>query len=266
MVSDSIEIKIEARRAGFWRNLGSLGWRSIRGLRRDPEFIVPAFFIPVFFYLVNIGIFQDFAENIPGLDYREFQLPVAILFAVTGLSRAGVLVLDIQRGYFDRLALTPVNRFAMIIGFVVADLVAVVLVSIPVLIVGFIFGIGFDTNILGLLLFLLIGVCWAMVYNMISYGIALKTGNPTLVNLSFIMFFPVVFFSTIYLPLEYLTSWLGTIARYNPTTYVLDGMRSLLTPGWDGAAIGYAFLGIAVVGVLTMSFALWGLRARLRRK
>ena len=45
-------------------------------------------------------------EAIPGADdfsYKNFQLPTAIIFAVTGISRATALVTDIQTGYFDRL-------------------------------------------------------------------------------------------------------------------------------------------------------------------
>ena len=43
----------------------------------------------------------------PSVDFKAFQLPVAIIFAVTGISRASALVTDIQSGYFDRLLLTP---------------------------------------------------------------------------------------------------------------------------------------------------------------
>jgi len=257
---------VAPRNAGFLLNVYALGVRSIRALPRDPEVIIPALVIPAFFYIVNIGIFQDFASNLPNINYVEFQLPVAILFAVTGLSRAGILVLDIQNGYFDRLALAPINRLATILGLIIADVVLTVIISIPVFILGLIFGVQFDTGLLGIAVIMLITLSWTMVYNGISYGIALKTGNPTIVNTSFIIFFPVIFLSTVYLPLEAMTPTLQTIARFNPTTYVLDGLRTLLSPGWDWTAVGLAFLSIAIVGVFTLSFAIWGLNARLRRK
>jgi ABC-2 type transport system permease protein len=255
----------EAHRAGFFRNVFALSVRSIRALPRDPETFIPAFFIPAFFYIVNIGIFQDFVGDFAGINYREFQLPVAILFAVTGLSQAVHLVLDIQNGYFDRLALAPINRFATIMGLIVADVVLTFVVSIPVFILGLAFGVDFDTGILGIFMILLITIAWTFVYNGIGYGIALKTGNPTIVNSSFILFLPVLFLSTVFVPLESLTPTLEAIARFNPTTYVLEGLRSLLSPNWDWAAIGYAFLSIFIVGVFTMAFALWALNARLRR-
>ena len=52
-------------------------------------------------------------------------MPACIIFGVTGISRAGVLVTDIQDGYFDRLLLTPVRRLALLLGMMVADIVLV---------------------------------------------------------------------------------------------------------------------------------------------
>ena len=100
-------VHIRARRAGFFSDVISVAIRALRSIPRDPEAIYPALVIPVFFYAINVGALQDVAERIPGLDYKAFQLPVAIIFAVTGISRAVTLVTDIQTGYFDRLAMTP---------------------------------------------------------------------------------------------------------------------------------------------------------------
>ena len=62
---------------------------------------------------------------------------------MTGLSRANILVLDIQNGYFDRLALSPVNRLAMLLGFMVADMALAVAMSVPVFILAFAIGVDF---------------------------------------------------------------------------------------------------------------------------
>ena len=98
--------------AGFFDDLRSISLRAIRLTWRDPEAFLPALVIPVFFFVVNVGALQRFVEgSFPaGFDYKAFQLPVAVVFAVTGVSRANALVLDIQNGYFDRLLMTPVRR------------------------------------------------------------------------------------------------------------------------------------------------------------
>ena len=78
------------------------------------------------------------SRHIPGFDFKAFQLPVAIIFGVTGVSRAGALVTDIQDGYFDRLLLTPIRRLALLLGLMVADVVLVIALTIPVLVLGFV--------------------------------------------------------------------------------------------------------------------------------
>ena len=116
--------RVVARRAGFWRDLVSLGGRALRSIPRDPEPLIAALVIPAFFFLISVGARQDLTEQFPGadgFDYKAFQIPEGILFAVTGLNRANILVLDIQGGYFDRLALTPVNRLALLLGLMLAD-------------------------------------------------------------------------------------------------------------------------------------------------
>ena len=264
-MSTTSPLPVHAKRAGFLGDVMSLGGRALRSIPRDPESIIPALIVPVFFFAVNVGALQDIAERIPGIDYKAFQLPVAILFAVTGVTRANILVMDIQGGYFDRLALTPVNRLAMLLGFMVADLVLVMSLSIPVIILGFAVGVRFETGILGLLVFLGIGGLWAIAYNGFPYAVALKTGNPAAVNSSFLLFLPVTFLTTVFVPKEALTGWMAQIVSFNPVTYLLEGMRSLIVVGWDLGAILGALAGIGVVALLSVPLALWTLAGRVRR-
>ncbi len=257
---------IRGRRAGFAREVMAVAGRAMRSITRDPESVIPALIIPVFFFVVNVGALQDLAETIPGVDFKAFQLPVAILFAVTGISRAITVVTDIQSGYFDRLSLTPVNRLALLLGLMVADFALVVALTVPVVALGFILGVRFDAGPLGVLVFILIGGIWGLVFTGFPYAIALKTGNPAAVNTSFLLFFPFMFLTTVFLPKEALTGWLSTVATYNPVTYLLDGLRSLITVGWDGAALGKALASVAGVGLVSMTLAMTTLRGRVRRR
>lgn len=257
---------IRARRAGFFSDVVSVAIRALRSISRDPEAIYPALIIPVFFYAINIGALQDMAERIPGMDYKAFQLPVAIIFAVTGISRAVTLVTDIQTGYFDRLSLTPVNRLALLIGLTVADFALVLALTIPVTAMGLIFGVRFASGVAGFLLFILLSGLWGLVFTGFPYSIALKTGNPAAVNSSFVLFFPFVFLTTVFVPKEAMTGWLSTVATYNPVTYLLDALRSLITDGWDIESLVMGVACIAGVGVVSGTLALTALIGRTRRK
>lgn len=260
--------RIVARPSGFVRDLVTVAGRALRSIPREPEAVIPALIIPVFFYVVNIGALENLTESVPGtagFDYREFQLATGIIFAVTGISRATALVTDIQTGYFDRLLLSPARRLPLLLGLMVADFVLVMALCIPVIILGLIVGVSFGTGVLGVLTFILIGALWGLAFTGFPYAIALKTANPGAVASSFILFFPFAFLTSSTVPLDALTGWMRNIARYNPITYVLEGMRSLLSDGWDGAAIVKALAAIVIVAAVSQTLALAALRGRISR-
>ncbi len=259
---------VRARPSGFFGDLFTVARRALRGIPREPESFIPALFIPAFFFIVNIGALQDLTESFPGAEgfsYRNFQLPTAIIFAVTGISRAPGLVIDIQNGYFDRLLLSPARRLPLLLGLMVADFALVIGLCIPVITLGLIMGVSFGTGILGAILFVLLGALWGLAFTGFPYAIALKTANPGAVASSFILFFPFAFLTSSTVPLENLTGWMRAVARFNPITYVLEGMRSLLSEGWQWAEIGKALLAIAILGTISQTLALSALRGRVAR-
>ena len=255
---------VAARDRGFWGDLAAVANRSLRQLPRDMASIIPALFVPLFFYAVTIGALTGIADfSAIEIDYKAFQLPVAIITTVTGLSRAAALVTDIKDGYFDRLLLTPVNRVSLLLGLMVADFVVFIALCVPVVSLGLIVGVDFPTGPLGVLLFIFIGTLWGLMYTGFPYAIALRSGNPTAVNNSFLLFFPFVFLTTAWLPQENLSGWLSAIATWNPVTYMLEGMRSLFVD-WDGVALGKGLAAILGVGVVAQIFAFMALRGRVR--
>jgi ABC-2 type transport system permease protein len=256
---------IRASKAGFVADLVSVAGRALRSIPREPEMLGPALFIPIFFYVVNVGALQDFSQaGIEGLDFKAFQLPVSIVFAVTGVSRATVLVTDIQDGYFDRLVMTPISRPALLLGLMVADLAMVCGLCVPVFLLGLATGVTFETGILGILVFIVVGGLWGLAFTGFPYAIALKTGSPGAVASSFLLFFPFAFLTTSTLPQEALTGWLATIADYNPVTYLLAGLRSL-NDGWDAGELAKAMAAVLGMGAVSMSMCFAALRGRTAR-
>ncbi|MDO8391665.1 MAG: ABC transporter permease [Actinomycetota bacterium] len=259
--------RVHPRAAGFIADWRTVSLRALRLTWRDPEAFGPALAIPLFFFVVNVGALQSFVEvSFPaGFDYKAFQLPVAVVFAVTGVSRANSLVIDIRDGYLDRLLLTPVRRGTLLLGLMTADFVLIVALALPVMILGLILGIHVATGVAGILLFVLIAGMWGLAFTGFPYAIALRTGNPTAVNNAFLLFFPFAFLTTAYLPEEAMTGWLATAAKFNPTTYLLGAMRALLQTGWAWGEIGKGLLAIAGIGLLSFGLAFRSLRGRVNR-
>jgi ABC-2 type transport system permease protein len=255
-----------ARAAGFAADVAAIAGRAVRSTRRDPEAVVPAIVIPVFFYAVNIGALAPLTEDAaPGFSYKAFMVPSAVIFAVTGISRASALVLDIQGGYFDRLLMTPVRRLALIVGLMVADFLLVCTLTFAVVVMGLIVGVRFEAGIPGILLFVLLGGAWGLAFTGLPYAIALKTGNPAAVNSSWLLFFPFSFLTTAFVPKDALSGWFSRVADFNPVTYLFVGMRSLIDDGWDGGDLAQATAAVVGVGVVCMGMALLALRGRVQR-
>jgi len=262
----SEQVSIQARPAGFFRDLTTVAGRALRAIPREPESIIPALIIPLFFFAVNTGSLSKVSSFTGIIDYKAFQIPVAIVFAVTGISRASALVTDIKSGYFDRLLMTPISRVALLLGLMIADFALVIALSVPVLLLGLIVGVNFTTGFVGMLAFLLMSGLWGLAFTGFPYAIALKTGNPAAVNSSFLLFFPFSFLTTSFLPKEALSGWLATAAKYNPVTYLLDGLRAIITTGWEWSSITKALLAIVIIMSISFTLAFVALKGRVRRK
>jgi ABC-2 type transport system permease protein len=257
---------VHARPAHAVRDVTSIAGRALRAVPRELESVIPPIFIALFFFVVNIGTLQHLTEShIKGFDIKAFMLPTAILIGVTGVSRAGALVMDIQGGYFDRLLMTPVRRLAILIGHMVADVAIACLLTVPILAMAYALGVRLESGPLGVLVFIAMAGLWSLAFAAFGYAIALKTGNPAAVNSSFLLFFPFLFMTSSYVPRGQLTGWLNTIAAWNPVTYVLEGQRSLVTQGWQWGQLGKAALAIGAVGLVSMSLCLAALRGRTKR-
>jgi ABC-2 type transport system permease protein len=259
-------LNLNPKPAGFLADLVTMTIRSVKAMLREPEYLIPSIIIPVFFFAVNVGSLEGIGNFVGESDFKAFQLPVAIVLAVTGVSRATALATDIQSGFFDRLLISPMNRFALLLGLMMADFVLVVTLSVLVVLMGLVLGVSFATGFPGILVFLLFSGLWGLSFTGFAYTIALKTGNTAAVSSSFLLFFPFSFLTTAYVPKEFLSGWLKTVATYNPVTYLLDGLRTLITTGWEADTLLYMFLAILGVAVVSFSLAFWALVGRLKKR
>jgi ABC-2 type transport system permease protein len=239
--------------------------RALRESIRSPGLEIQNIFIPVFFLFVTVGAIGEISGSAFGVDnYEGFQLPVAILQGAAGAAGMGGfgMVMDIERGYFDKLMLTPAPRLALVLGRLAADGVRVMALSIIITIVGLLMGAGMDSGIAGAVVFILIAGLFGLAYSGIGMSIALRTGSVQAAQAGFLIFFPLLFLSPAFAPKEVFSGWLEFLATINPVTYVLEGLRSLVLVGWDWDQLAYALLSIAGLGAVTLSMTLMALRSR----
>jgi ABC-2 type transport system permease protein len=239
--------------------------RSLRETLRQPAVEVSNIFIPMFFFAVTVGAIGGVASRAFGIgNYTGFQMPVAVLQAVAGAAgSAGLgLTMDIERGYFDKLLLTPSPRLALVLGRLLADGTRTMTLAVLIGIVGIIFGSGFATGPLGFVVLMLGAGAFGLAYSGVGVAIALKTGSPQAAQLGFLLFFPLLFLSPAFAPKDFYAGWLKFLATINPVTYILQGMRDLVLNGWDLGSLAAAFASIAGLGAFTMTLVLLALRSR----
>jgi ABC-2 type transport system permease protein len=145
-----------------------------------------------------------------------------------------------------------------------ADMAVAAALTVPILVLGFILGVRFLDGPLGVVVFILMAALWSLAFAGFAYAIALKTGNPAAVNSTFLLFFPFLFLTSSYVPRSQLSGWLSTVAGFNPVTYLLGGLRSLVIgTTWQWTQLGEALLAIAIVGLISMSMCFAALRGRI---
>ncbi len=246
----------------YGREVGLIAGRALRQAAREPASVIPAVFVPAFFYFVNLGALERLADVT--VSYKAFLVPMAIAFAVTGMSRAPTLVSDIQSGYFDRLCLTPIRRTALLLGLMTADVAVILALCLPVLVIAFAVGVRFATGPLGILTFLGLAACWGLAFTGFPYAVALRTGSPAAVSSCYVVFFPLFFLTDAVVPKPFLTGWFSTIATYNPITYLIGALRSLISAGWELEPLLEGVAALVAIGIVGIGLALGALRARVR--
>ena len=244
-----------------------LARRALRETIRQPGFELQNIFIPLFFFAVTTGAIGGVASKAFGVtNYAGFQMPVAILQGIAGAASVSSfgMVTDIERGYFDKLLLTPAPRLSLVLGRLASDGVRVTLLTALITTIGLIFGTGMEAGPLGFVVILLLGGAFGVAYAGIGLSIALRTGNAQASQAGFLIFFPLLFLSPAFAPKSVFAGWLYFLATINPVTYILEGMRSLVLNGWEWDKLAYACASIAGLGVFTLTLTMLALRYRIR--
>ena len=238
-----------------------LGQRALREALRTPEALLPTVFIPMFFLVVNLGqagrIFPSKSTSfLDGQTYAAFQLPSSMLLAASFGTAALFLVEDIEGGYFDKLRSAPVPRTSLVLGRLIAELVKGLLIATVLVLLALPFGIRVASGFGGFLLLIVLTSLWAVVYVGFMQLIALKTRSAAATNSGGLIFFPLLFLTPNFVPRHLLTKPMEVAATFNPVTYVMEALRSLILQDLTWSRILPGFGVVAALGVLMVALNL----------
>jgi ABC-2 type transport system permease protein/oleandomycin transport system permease protein len=216
------------------RDTLAITWRNLIGYRRVPQLLVFSTVQPVIFVLLFRYVFGG-AIDVPGpVPYVDFLMPGVFVQTVVfgALATAIGLAADMKTGLLERFRSLPMARSAVLAGRTFADLTRNVFVVLLMVAVGFLVGFRIHTDaialIAGILLLLFFG--YAMSWIFATVGLAL--GDPeTAQAAAFPVLAPLVFASTVFVPLERMPGWLQVWAEHQPVSVTASAVRALVLGG-----------------------------------
>ena len=247
-----------------------LARRSIVRTARQPANVVFPLVFPLLLLAVNSSGLRS-ATHLPGFptdSYLAFALAVPFIQgALFATMNAGTdLARDIQTGFMNRLALTPMKSIVLLAGQLGGVTVMTLIQAAVWIAAGLILGVHFAAGPLGIVVLFVFALFVGLGFGALGAFLALRTGSGEAVQGMFPVFFVFLFISSMSLPRNLIqTDWFRTAATLNPVSYLLEGFRSLIIIGWDPEALALGF-GIALVLVaVALTLATMALHTRMER-
>jgi ABC-2 type transport system permease protein len=242
------------------RMIWSLMRRGINEIVRVPGAAIPGVLAPTIFVLGFTSIFGKLTL-LPGFstnDYLTFIIPIGFLQGAgfTGAATGVNLARDIELGWFDRLLASPAPRYVLLLGTVLSASLRALMPIALLLVVGFSLGVHFP-GVDGLLIAVVFATVFASITASYSMMLALRFKTQAAAPLMQAGTFMAVLFTTSFAPQALLTGWLHDVARYNPVTQVVEGVRQGFVADVTWSETWPAILALA--GLLT---AVWLLALR----
>jgi ABC transporter DrrB family efflux protein len=211
----------------------AMTWRNLLRYVRLPQLLVFSTVQPVMFVLLFTYVFGG-AIQVPEEQYVNFLIPGVLVQAVVfGSTQTGIgLADDLSRGMIDRFRSLPMARSAVLAGRTLSDAVRNAFVVLLMVGVGLAVGFRPQTGAFELLAALGLAVLFGFAFSWISATVGLLVRNVEAAQAGgFIWVFPLVFASSVFVPVESMPAWLRAFAEVNPITATADALRALALGG-----------------------------------
>ena len=242
----------------------TLARRAVIRTARQPANIVFPLIFPMLLFAVNSGGLRA-ETKLPGFPTDSFvAFAIAVPFiqgALLATVNANVeFARDIQTGFLNRLALTPVRGLVLLVGQLGGLLTIALVQAVFYLVVGYAFGVRLETGPAGWLMLLLLETVIALAFASFGTWAALRTGSTEAVQGLFPVFFVFLFLSSMNIPRNLIEAdWFRWVATANPVSYLVEAVRALVIYDWhwEPILLGFAVaIGLSLVGFTLATHAL----------
>ncbi len=253
------------------RGVYTLWLREIKRFLRDRARLVSMFIQPLL-WLIIFGAGFGLRFTIPGLSYQQVIFPgiVAQTLLFTSMFMGISVIWDKEFGFMKEILVSPISRFSIFLGKMLGDSSSAFLQGIIVFFVGIALGLSIDplTFLFALPIMILI------TFGLVSIGLTIASFMGNLESFGAIQTFinlPLFFLSGSLFPLKgpgiNLPSWLTAASAWNPLTYGVDALRSvILGPAWAPLQIQPLWIDIGIISLFDVIMIAVGTWAFSRMK
>jgi ABC transporter DrrB family efflux protein len=229
--------------------------RNLRHFIRQPSLLIFSTIQPVIFVLLFVYVFGGaVGRSLPhGVSYVDFLLPGIFVQSVTFRASQTAVGLseDLERGVIDRFRSMPMARSAVLAGRTAADLVRNVLIVFLMIVIGYAVGFRFHGGVAGAIASIAVVAAFGLALSWIFAFVALTVhGAEAAQSAGFVVVFPLVFASSVFVPVATFPGWLQAFAKISPVTLTANAARSLALTGTPASLAG----AVAWIGGLLMVF------------
>jgi ABC-2 type transport system permease protein/oleandomycin transport system permease protein len=219
--------------------------RNLRHFVRQPSLLIFSTIQPVIFVLLFVYVFGGaVSRSLPhGVSYVDFLLPGIFVQSVTFRASQTAVGLseDLERGVIDRFRSMPMARSAVLSGRTAADLVRNVLIVLLMIVIGYAVGFRFHGGVAGAVACIAVVAAFGLALSWIFAFVALTVhGAEAAQSAGFVVVFPLVFASSVFVPVATFPGWLQAFARISPVTLTANAARSLALTGAPASLAGAA--------------------------
>jgi ABC-2 type transport system permease protein len=240
MSETAAALPLTTERQGLSRLTGAvsdalaLTGRNLITLRRVPQLLVFSTIQPVMFVLLFRYVFGGAVNTGLSVPYVDYLMPgIFVQMSVFGAMGTAVgLAADLKTGLLERFRSLPMARSAVLAGRTTADLVRNLFVITLVSVVGFVVGFRVHTDVIGYLAAMSLVLLFGYALSWVFATVGLVVGDPeTAQAAAFPIMAPLVFASSVFVPVESMPGWLQAFAEHQPVSVTASAVRALVLGG-----------------------------------
>src|SRR5262245_1568931 len=247
------------------RDALAIAGRNLTALRRVPRLLIFSTVQPVVFLLLFRYVFGGVVStSLIGVPYVDYLMPgIFVQTSVFGAIGAAIgLATDLQTGLLERFRSLPMARSAVLAGRTLADLARNVFVVALMAVIGFAVGFRIHTGPLQFLAGMLLVLVFAYSMSWVFATVGLLVGDPeTAQAAAFPVMAPLVFASSVFVPVSSMPGWLQGFATHQPVSVTASAVRALVL---GGPTASYVWQSLAWAAGIVAVFAPLAVR-RYRR-